>query len=110
METISCSLVLFAHLRSPPPLRAIPVISIKVRPVGATGGEQRGKKRETKNHTGRGISHLSNNLLPDKRREKVGSACYPIFKEENMAKACEITRDLDKAYKLKIMLSLRGEG
>lgn len=27
-----------------------------------------------------------------------------------MVKTCEITQDLDKAYKLKIMISLRGGG
>lgn len=60
------------------------------------------------------ISYLSNNLLPGLGREKVRSACYPILsylqEGERAAKTSEIIRDLDKAYKLKIMLSLRAGG
>lgn len=84
----------------------------------ASGGHRGGKGKEAKK-TDRlrarlCISYLFNNLLPGLGREKVRSACYPILsylqEGERAAKTSEIIRDLDKAYKLKIMLSLRAGG
>lgn len=78
-------------------------------------GREKERDRKTDRKRARPwISHQFNKLLPDLGREKVRSACYPMLSQlqgrERVAKTCEITRDLDKAHKLKIMLSLRGGG